>query len=174
MGRTARGVRGIRMAEGHSMISLIIPRENGRILTIAERGYGKRTPVTDFPTKGRGNQGVIAMQTSERNGSLIGAVQVFDGDEMMLITDQGTLVRTRCDEVSELSRNTQGVRVIRLREAEHLVGLQRIEEDAEDAVEPVEGVAAEGADTEATAPAADSANAGESTGEGDAEAGSED
>ena len=174
MGRTARGVRGIRMAEGHSMISLIIPRENGRILTIAERGYGKRTPVTDFPTKGRGNQGVIAMQTSERNGSLIGAVQVFDGDEMMLITDQGTLVRTRCDEVSELSRNTQGVRVIRLREAEHLVGLQRIEEDAEDAVEPVEGVATEGSDTEASAPAADSADTGESTGEADAEPGSED
>ncbi len=176
MGRTARGVRGIRMAEGHSMISLIIPRDNGRILTIAEHGYGKRTPVTDFPTKGRGNQGVIAMQTSERNGALIGAVQVFDGDEMMLITDQGTLVRTRCDEVSELSRNTQGVRVIRLRESEHLVGLQRIEEDTEDAVEPVEGTVSENTVSQADDAAAAASDAGDadSPNEGDADSGSED
>ena len=147
MGRTARGVRGIRMAEGHSMISLIIPRENGRILTIAERGYGKRTPVTDFPTKGRGNQGVIAMQTSERNGSLIGAVQVFDGDEMMLISDQGTLVRSRTDEVSIVGRNTQGVRVIRLKQDEHLVGVERIEENEDEVV--AEAEAAEGVSVEA-------------------------
>ncbi|MFV8817095.1 DNA gyrase subunit A [Haliea sp. E17] len=132
MGRTARGVRGIRLSEGHQMISLIVPREGGRILTVSENGYGKRTEVSDFPTKGRGIMGVIAMQTSERNGQLVGAVQVFDGDELMLISNQGTLVRTRSDEVSVLSRNTQGVRVIRTREGERLVSVERIDEPEDD------------------------------------------
>jgi DNA gyrase subunit A len=128
MGRTARGVRGIRLGEGHKVISLIIPEENGKVLTVSQNGYGKRTEISDFPTKGRGGSGIIAMQTSERNGALVGAVQVFDGDELMLISDQGTLVRTRTDEVSILSRNTQGVRVIRLKEGENLVGVERIDE----------------------------------------------
>ncbi len=132
MGRTAKGVRGIRMAEGHSMISLIIPKEGGRVLTVSENGYGKRTELDEFPTKGRGTQGVIAMAASERNGPLVGAVQVFEGDELMLISDQGTLVRTRTDEVSVLSRNTQGVRLIRLKSGEHLVGVERIEESDEE------------------------------------------
>ncbi len=132
MGRTARGVRGIRLGAGHSMISLIIPRDGGRILTVSENGYGKRTELADFPTKGRGTKGVIAMQTSERNGRIVGAVQVFDGDELMLISNQGTLVRTRADEVSILGRNTQGVRVIRTKPGEHLVGVARIEEPAEE------------------------------------------
>jgi DNA gyrase subunit A len=132
MGRTARGVRGIKLQEGQHMISLIIPAEDGSVLTVSQYGYGKRTPVTEFPTKGRGTQGVIAMQCSERNGLLVGAVQVFSGDELMLISDQGTLVRTRGDEVSVLSRNTQGVRVIRLRTGEQLVGVERIEEPEED------------------------------------------
>src|SRR5690606_13114949 len=108
MSRQARGVRGIRLEEGQRAISLIIPQENGKVLTVSENGYGKRTDVDDFPTKGRGTMGVIAMQISERNGGLAGAVQVFDGDEVMLISDQGTLVRTRCSEISVLSRNTQG------------------------------------------------------------------
>ncbi|MEE4659311.1 MAG: DNA gyrase subunit A [Halieaceae bacterium] len=132
MGRTARGVRGIKLQEGQRMISLIIPKEGGKVLTASQHGYGKRTEVTEFPTKGRGTQGVIAMQCSERNGDLVGAVQVFEGDELMLITDQGTLVRTRGDEVSILGRNTQGVRVIRLKQGEKLVGLERIEEPSEE------------------------------------------
>merc|ERR1712000_233898 len=94
MGRTARGVRGIKLAEGQKVISLIIPAEGGSVLTASLRGFGKRTAVTEFPTKGRGTQGVIAMVTSERNGPLVGAVQVFEEDEVMLISDQGTLVRT--------------------------------------------------------------------------------
>jgi len=137
MGRTARGVRGIRLGEGHAMISLIIPQEAGMVLTVSEHGYGKRTKVEDFPTKGRGGKGLIAMSTSERNGNMVGAVQVFAGDELMLISNQGTLVRTRTDEVSILSRNTQGVRVIRTKEGERLVGVQRIDEPAVEALEPV-------------------------------------
>jgi len=128
MGRTARGVRGIKLGAGHRMISLIIPSDGGRVLTVSENGYGKRSELDEFPTKGRGTMGVIAMQTSERNGPVVGAVQVFEGDELMLISNQGTLVRTRADEVSELGRNTQGVRVIRTKAGEHLVGVERIEE----------------------------------------------
>jgi DNA gyrase subunit A len=113
------------------MISLIIPQEDGMVLTVSENGYGKRTRMTDFPTKGRGGKGLIAMSTSERNGNLVGAVQVFEGDELMLISNQGTLVRTRTDEVSVLGRNTQGVRVIRTKGDESLVGVQRIDEPEE-------------------------------------------
>ena len=138
MGRTARGVRGIRLGEGHRMISLIIPQAGGKVLTVSENGYGKRTAIEEFPTKGRGNKGVIAMATSKRNGRLVGAVQVFDGDELMLISNQGTLVRTRTDEVSVLGRNTQGVRVIRTKEGEHLVGVERIDEPAENIDENTE------------------------------------
>jgi DNA gyrase subunit A len=134
MGRTARGIRGIRLGEGHNMISLIIPRADGMVLTVSENGYGKRSQLTEFPTKGRGGKGLIAMSTSERNGNMVGAVQVFEGDELMLISNQGTLVRTRTDEVSILGRNTQGVRVIRTKEGESLVGVQRIDEPE---VEPV-------------------------------------
>ncbi|MDK2776130.1 MAG: DNA gyrase subunit A [Pseudomonadota bacterium] len=132
MGRTARGVRGIKLAADQRVISLIIPQEGGTILTASERGFGKRTEVTEFPTKGRGTQGVIAMVTSERNGALVGAVQVFDGDEVMLISDQGTLVRTRVDEVSVLGRNTQGVTLIKVAEKEKLVGVERILDEDDD------------------------------------------
>ena len=115
MGRTARGVRGIRLIGDHRVIALIIPEPEGQVLTASEKGYGKRTAMEDFPVKGRGVQGVIAMQTSDRNGDLIGAVQVFEGDELMLISDLGTLVRTKTEEISVLGRNTQGVRLINLR-----------------------------------------------------------
>ena len=128
MGRTARGVRGIRLLGGHRVIALIIPLEGCEVLAASEHGYGKRTGVDQFPLKGRATQGVIAMQTSERNGRLIGAVQVHPGDEIMLISDQGTLVRTRAEEVSVQGRNTQGVRLISLRAGEHLVGIARIAE----------------------------------------------
>ncbi|MDO8344366.1 MAG: DNA gyrase subunit A [Cellvibrio sp.] len=132
MGRTSRGVRGIRLAEGQRVIGMVIPMENGQVLTVSENGYGKRTEVGEFPAKGRGSQGVIGMQTTERNGQLVGAVQVFDGEEIMLISDQGTMVRTRVDEVSVLSRNTQGVRLIKLKEGERMQGLERIEENVEE------------------------------------------
>ena len=132
MGRTSRGVRGIRLAEGQRVVGMVIPMENGQVLTVSENGYGKRTEVGEFPAKGRGSQGVIGMQTTERNGQLVGAVQVFDGEEIMLISDQGTMVRTRVDEVSVLSRNTQGVRLIKLKESERMQGLERIEESADE------------------------------------------
>jgi len=128
MGRVSKGVRGMRLPEGHQVLSMVIPEEDGRVLTVSNNGYGKRTALTEFPTKGRGGKGMIAIQASERNGPLVGAVQMFEGDEIMLISDQGTMVRTRGDEISVLGRNTQGVRVIRLQEAESLVGLARIEE----------------------------------------------
>jgi len=134
MGRTARGVKGINLGEGQRLISLIVPRADSRILTVSENGYGKRTETTEFPIKGRGTKGVIAMSTSERNGALVGATQVFEGDEIMLISDQGTAVRTRVEEISVLGRNTQGVRVIRTREDEKLVRISRIAED-DDAAE---------------------------------------
>ncbi|MFN3882569.1 MAG: DNA gyrase subunit A [Nitrincola lacisaponensis] len=135
MGRTARGVRGVRMPEEASVISLIIPQQDGKILTASEKGYGKQTAVEDFPLRGRGGQGVIAMQCTERNGALAGAVQVFNGDGVMLISNRGTLVRTRTDEISVLGRNTQGVMLIRLSEDEKLVGLARIEEPDEEEAE---------------------------------------
>jgi len=131
MGRTAKGVRGIRMQDGQKMISLLVPAEGGRILSVSENGYGKRTELSEYATKGRGNKGMIFMQTSERNGEMIGVVQVFDGDELMMISDQGTMVRIRTDEISILGRNTQGVRVIRLKEGEHVVGVERIDEPDE-------------------------------------------
>ncbi|HEV2212738.1 MAG TPA: DNA gyrase C-terminal beta-propeller domain-containing protein, partial [Gammaproteobacteria bacterium] len=99
----------------------------GCVLTASASGYGKRTPVGDFPLHGRGGQGVIAMQTSDRNGTTVAALQVLPGQEIMLISSTGTLVRTGVDEVSELGRNTQGVRLIRLSEGERLVGIERIE-----------------------------------------------
>ena len=132
MGRTARGVRGIKLGADQDVIALIIPQADGFVLTASENGYGKRTSVTDFPVKGRGGQGVIAMQTSSRNGGLVGAVQVFDGDEVMLISNMGTLVRTAADEISELGRNTQGVRLINLKGEELLNGVGRIAEQADD------------------------------------------
>ncbi len=128
MGRTAKGVRGIRLQPNQRMISLIVLNPEGRILTATQNGYGKRTEVAEFVAQGRGGQGVIAIQTSERNGQVVGALQVLDTDELMLISDAGTLVRTRVDEISIVGRNTQGVRLINLGEGEKLVEIQRIEE----------------------------------------------
>nr|WP_298248664.1 DNA gyrase subunit A [uncultured Halomonas sp.] len=170
MGRTARGVRGMRLLDGAEVISLIIPQSqlidaetgseggveeagadaepaNGgqiTILTASENGYGKRSRLEEFPLRGRGGQGVIAMQTSERNGALVAAMQVYASDEMMLITDRGTLVRTRVDEVSITSRNTQGVMLIRLGNDETLVKTVRVDEPDE----PEEAEAAESEEPE--------------------------
>ena len=126
MGRTAGGVRGIRLHKGQRVISLIISDE-GSVLNITEHGYGKRTALDDFPKHRRGGQGVIGIQTSERNGRVVGASLVRELDELMLITDGGTLVRTPVKEISILGRNTQGVRVIRLGGNERVVGVDRIE-----------------------------------------------
>ena len=126
MGRTATGVRGMRLADKSEVVSLIVAAE-GDILTATERGYGKRTTLDEFPKKGRGTQGVIGIQCSERNGPLVSATQVTEAHELMLISNQGTLVRTRVAEISQLSRNTQGVTLIRLPQDEALVGVVRLD-----------------------------------------------
>jgi DNA gyrase subunit A len=128
MGRTATGVRGIKLKEGEKVVSLIVPNETGHILTTTENGYGKRTPLADYASKSRATQGVISIKVSERNGKVVGAVQVDDNDEIMLISNKGTLVRTPVDGVSIVGRNTQGVTLIKTREDEKIVALQRIEE----------------------------------------------
>jgi DNA gyrase subunit A len=128
MGRTATGVRGIRLEEEQRVVSLIVPRGEGAVLTATENGYGKRTGITEYPAKSRATKGVVSIKVSERNGRVVGAVQVNEEDEIMLISDQGTLVRTRAAEVSTVGRNTQGVTLIRTGADEHVVGLQRIDE----------------------------------------------
>ncbi len=133
MGRTARGVRGIRLAAAQRLIALIVPAPDGELLIASERGYGKRTALSEFPVKGRGIQGVIAMAVGSRNGDVVSAVQVFPGDEIMLISDQGVLVRTAADDVRQIGRNTQGVRLIRLADGSKLVGVQRIVESVGEA-----------------------------------------
>jgi DNA gyrase subunit A len=126
MGRDAAGVRGIRLETGQELIALIVVRE-GYVLTASENGYGKLTPLDDFPVHGRGGQGVIALQTTERNGAMVAALQVAAPQELMLISSNGTLVRTPVADVSVVGRNTQGVRLIRLDEGERLTGVERIE-----------------------------------------------
>ncbi len=134
MGRGAAGVRGIRLPEGHEVIALSIVQD-GLILTATENGYGKRTPVEDFPVQGRGGQGVIAIQTTARNGRTVGAIPVSEDDEVMLISSNGTLVRTPVADISVMGRNTQGVRLIRVEEGHRLVGLARIESMEGDDIE---------------------------------------
>jgi DNA gyrase subunit A len=132
MGRTARGVRGIRLGVDQSVISLVVAKLEGTILTATELGYGKRTNIDEYRITGRGGQGVISIQVNERNGAVVRAAQVNDDDEAMLITDQGTLVRFKVKELSVIGRNTQGVRLINVRSGEHVVGMQRIEDIQDD------------------------------------------
>ena len=135
MGRTACGVRGVKLGKDQRVISLIIGND-GDVLTVTENGFGKRTPIDQFPIKGRGGMGVISIKTSPRNGEQIGAVRVDEDDEIMLITDGGTLVRTRVADVSRMGRDTQGVTMIRLSNDEKLIGIERIEAlEAEEAEE---------------------------------------
>ncbi|VAX10621.1 DNA gyrase subunit A [hydrothermal vent metagenome] len=137
MGRTACGVRGIRLPEGQRVIALIIA-DDGMVLTVSENGFGKRTSIEDYPVHGRGGSGVISLQTSKRNGRVVGAVPVQPQDEIMLITDGGTLVRTLVNDVSVVGRNTQGVKMINLTKGEKLIGIARIEgldEEADDEAE---------------------------------------
>ena len=167
MGRTAKGVRGMRVTLAAAVdsedaeldtdeaddsddsndsnlvsriVSLVVVPETGEVLCASANGYGKRTPVNDFPTKKRGGKGVIAIKTSERNGELVGAVSIDETKELMLISDGGTLVRTRAAEVAMTGRNAQGVRLIRLSDAETLVGVVSIEavEDEDDLIEDLE------------------------------------
>ncbi|KTC95326.1 DNA gyrase subunit A [Legionella feeleii] len=135
MGRTARGVRGIRLGENQSVISLVVAQAEGTILTATENGYGKRTNIEEYRVSGRGGQGVISIQVNERNGKVVRALQVSDGDEAMLITDKGTLVRFKVDELSIIGRNTQGVRLINVSSGEQVVGMQRIVDIGEDDTE---------------------------------------
>ncbi len=132
MGRTATGVRGMKLAPGEEVRSLIVLDGDGDILTASEHGYGKRTPVEDYPKKGRGTQGVIALQTTERNGRLVGAIQLSEHHEVLLISDGGTLVRTRASEIAQVGRNTQGVTLIRLGEGESLQAIERVDASLED------------------------------------------
>ena len=150
-GRVSRGVRGIRIQEGQSVISLIVPDPESKVLTVTENGYGKQTLVEDFSTQGRAGQGVIAMQCSERNGPLVGALEVAPGDEVMLISDGGTVVRTATDEISTLGRNTQGVRVIRLKKEEKLIAAERIAETEGDEFSDADDASVDGANTESAA-----------------------
>ena len=172
MGRLATGVRGIKLALTNDLnddessveiddvsddnpeetldlnidkvVSLVIPKNDGEILTATQNGYGKRTKLEEYPTKSRNTKGVISIKVSERNGKVVAATQVVDTDQIMLITDAGTLVRTRVSEVSIVGRNTQGVRLIRTSENEHVVSLERIcdvddeEGEQESAVENTE------------------------------------
>ncbi|MDB9917711.1 DNA gyrase subunit A [Pseudomonadales bacterium] len=128
MGRTARGVRGVKLRQEQTLIALIIPQPDAELLIASENGYGKRSSLDDYSVIGRGGQGVICMKVSERNGPVVGVIQIYSGDEVILISDQGTLVRIRGEEVSTQGRNTQGVRLINLASDENLVGLARVEE----------------------------------------------
>ncbi|MCY3885776.1 MAG: DNA gyrase subunit A [Gammaproteobacteria bacterium] len=130
MGRTARGVRGIRLRGDAEVLSLVIPHENGYLLCATENGYGKRTDLQAFRRTGRGGLGSYAIRSSQRNGEVAGAVQVFDTDHVMFINNRGTLIRTSVDQIRIAGRNTQGVRLIRLGEEERLIGIGRIPESA--------------------------------------------
>jgi DNA gyrase subunit A len=126
MGREAAGVRGVRLSEDQRVNALIVA-EQGFILTASENGFGKLTPLEEYPRHGRGGQGVIALQVTDRNGRMVGALQVSKDDEVMLMSQSGTLVRTPVADISVVGRNTQGVRLIRLEEGDQLSGLERIE-----------------------------------------------
>ena len=125
MGRQAAGVRGVKLAEGQCVVSLIVARDTD-ILTATENGYGKRTAIEEYRVSGRGGLGVISIQVTERNGRVVGAIPAKPEDEVMLISDRGTLVRVPASEISLVGRNTQGVRLISLGEGESLVSLERI------------------------------------------------
>ncbi|MCL1045015.1 DNA gyrase subunit A [Shewanella sp. 1_MG-2023] len=151
MGRTATGVRGIKLEDGQKVVSMIIPKEDGSILTVTENGYGKRTDLSEYPAKSRGTKGVVSIKVSERNGAVVGAVQVTESEEIMLISNKGTLVRTPSNGVSLIGRNTQGVTIIRTAEDEKVVGLQRLDEIEVPEEEFVEGEESETAAVENTA-----------------------
>jgi DNA gyrase subunit A len=132
VGRTAIGVRGIRLADKDEVVSLIVAEPENPILTATEKGYGKRTALDEYRSQARGGAGVISIKTSVRNGKVVGAIQVTDEDEMMLISNKGTLVRARASDVSIIGRNTQGVTLINIAKAEKLVSVAKIAETDEE------------------------------------------
>lgn len=147
MGRTATGVRGIKLSKDDHVVSLIVPHGDSAVLTVTQNGYGKRSLLSEYPLRSRATQGVISIKVTQRNGAVIGAVQVEDSDQIMMITDNGTLVRTRVAEINVVGRNTQGVILIRTATKENVVGLQRVAEpvDEED-LDAIDGTIAEGDD----------------------------
>ena len=145
MGRTACGVRGIRIKPDQKLIALIIVEE-GDVLTVTENGYGKRTRIEDYPSHSRGGQGVISIQLSDRNGDVVSATQVNEDNEIMLISNAGTLVRTRVNEISTMGRNTQGVRLVKLGGDEKLVGVDQVENLEEEGSESEEEIEVEAAE----------------------------
>ncbi|WP_286235717.1 DNA topoisomerase (ATP-hydrolyzing) subunit A [Thalassotalea sediminis] len=171
MGRTATGVRGIKLEGDQRVVSLIVPKNDGPVLTITENGYGKRTDLNEYPAKSRATKGVVSIKVSERNGKVVGAVQVEDADEIMLITNNGTLVRTRVNEVSVIGRNTQGVRIIRTTDEEQVVALQRIDEveDVEMLIEGSDEEAEKAESTSESSPDPDTEQSSESLEKGDDE-----
>ena len=126
MGRTARGVRGLKIKKDQKIISLMIGNKNKTILCVSENGYGKKSRLDDFSLRNRGGQGVIALKTSERNGLMVSAVSVNDDDGVMLISDKGTMIRTVIDQIPTLGRNTQGVKVISPKQDEKVIECVRI------------------------------------------------
>lgn len=133
MGRVARGVRGMKLSGGQKVISLLVAdNETVSVLTATENGYGKRTPIVEYTRHGRGTQGMIAIQTSARNGNVVAATLVEESEEIMLITTGGVLIRTRVKEIREMSRSTQGVTLINLGPEEKLAGLQKIVDKDDD------------------------------------------
>lgn len=182
MGRTATGVRGIKLDAGQKVVSLIVPKGYGAILTVTENGYGKRTELSEYPAKSRGTKGVVSIKVSERNGEVVGAVQVGTFDEIMLISNKGTLVRTPAEGVSIIGRNTQGVTIIRTAEDEKVVGLQRIEEiqteellDAEgNVIPPADIIEGEAIDLEAAESTESTESDVESDGQSDVESDEQD
>jgi len=135
MGRTARGVRGIKVGDGFKVNAMIIcdsEDQDSAVLTVTENGFGKRTSLSEYNAQGRGGQGVISIQTNERNGNAVGAVLVEESDEVMLITNGGTLVRTKVAEVSVIGRNTQGVKIIGVSKGEHLISVEKVDESEDE------------------------------------------
>jgi len=132
VGRTAIGVRGIKLAQGDEVVSLIVANEVDPILTATEFGFGKRTKIDEYRPQARGGSGVISIKTTDRNGKVVGAIQVTNDDEMMLISDQGTLVRARSADVSIIGRNTQGVTLINISKGEKLVSVEKIAENEDE------------------------------------------
>jgi DNA gyrase subunit A len=153
MGRNAAGVRGVRMPDGERVISLIIPDPSGLILVASENGYGKLTSVEEFPSHGRGGQGVIAIQTTERNGQLVAATQVTTENELMLMSSSGTIVRTPVADISVLGRNTQGVRLMKLDEGERLIGVESVDPEPPSSEIDGDEVAGNGLDADPVATA---------------------
>ena len=149
MGRTARGVRGMRLNDGQHVIAMLVAEnESQSVLTATQNGFGKRTPMSEYTRHGRGGQGMIAIQTSERNGAVVSAALVNPDDELMLITSGGVLIRTRVQEIREMSRATQGVTLIALDDGEKLVSLSRIDESDSVEAELPSGDDAQPADAE--------------------------